>query len=101
MPRLRHRAICGNPPHPDLPRKGGGARKKCESSGAMRERGLLLLRSLLHREMGAQLALDHVLLAAGEDDFAALHDGEAVGEVAGEVKILLDEQYGDVAARGK
>ena len=48
-----------------------------------------------------QRAFVERIAVAGIDDGAALHDREMVGELAGEVEILLDQQDGHVAARAQ
>src|SRR5258706_3015279 len=51
----------------------------------------------LHREVAADVVLGDVGDRAGDDDLAAHHDGELVGEVAGELAVLLDQQDRHVA----
>src|SRR5712671_7086608 len=52
-----------------------------------------------YRQQAAHAVLVHVRPGALRDDLAALHDQILVGEGAGEVVVLLDEQDRHVAAR--
>ena len=47
--------------------------------------------------MAPHLLRVHLGARAGEDDLAAVHHREGVGELVDEIEILLDQQDGDVA----
>ena len=72
-------------PHPGrsaAPRRGRAAR------------GRELGRAASDGEIAANILVIELVGPAGEHDLAAIHDGETVGERAGEVEILLDQEDG-------
>ena len=48
--------------------------------------------------MAADIVLDHVFAGSLHHHFAAIHHHESIGEIAGELEILLDQQDRHVAA---
>ncbi len=48
-------------------------------------------------EIASNILVIELVGPAGEDDLAAIHDRETVGEPAGEVEILLDQEDGHLA----
>src|SRR5205085_11824885 len=53
--------------------------------------------SQLERERAPERAFVHIAPRAAVDDRTALHDGEMIAELAGEVEILLDQHDRDAA----
>src|SRR5215471_15066075 len=54
-----------------------------------------------HGEISADGTLVHLLAAAGEHDFATLHDEKTGREAAGKVEILLDQEDRHITALGE
>ena len=51
----------------------------------------------LQRNRPAECGFIHIRFGAGIDHRAAIHDREAIAEIAGKIEILLDQNDGDVA----
>ena len=53
------------------------------------------------RKVATDICFNHVLGGSGKNYLAPIHDREGIGQIAGELKILFDQQDSYVASLGK